>query len=65
MVEANENDRRAIKDNGSAMHRFILLPELSEMLRKKVFKTLFLEMQGCSFLETWLEPNHDGTFPPL
>jgi hypothetical protein len=65
MVEANETDRRAIKNKESAMHRFVLLPDLTEMLRKKVFKTLFLEMQGCSFLETWLEPSHDGTFPPL
>lgn len=37
MVEANEADRRAIKEGSNAMHRFILLPELNEMLRKKVF----------------------------
>ncbi len=37
MEEANEADRKATLENQSAMHRFVLLNELSEMLCKKAY----------------------------
>ena len=47
------------------MHRFKMIEEISELLRKKHIQELFLDMQGCRFLEMWISQNPDSSYPPI
>lgn len=65
MHEACSSDHQAILDGRAALQRFKLTEELQDQLRKKHIQKLFLEMQGCRFIEMWLGLNPDGSFPPI
>ena len=47
------------------MHRFKMINEVQELLKKKHIQDIFLEMQGCRFLEMWIIQNPDNSFPPI
>ena len=42
-----------------------MINEVTSELRKKAIQKSFLEMEGCRFLEMWLNQNPDGSLPPL
>lgn len=54
MHRACVKDYEAIKKEAPAMHRFKMIEEVSELLKKKHIQDVFLEMQGCRFLEMWI-----------
>ena len=65
MHEACLLDIEAIKTKSQALYRFQMIEEVSQLLRKKHIQDLFLEMQGCRFLEMWISQNPDGSYPPI
>ena len=65
MHEACMKDYECIKNDQQAMHRFKMIEEISELLRKKHIQELFLDMQGCRFLEMWISQNPDSSYPPI
>ena len=48
-----------------ALYRFHLCEEISELLKKKHIQEVFLEMNGCRFLEMWISQNPDNSYPPV
>ena len=42
-----------------------MINEVTSELRKKDIQKSFLDMEGCRFLEMWLNQNPDGSLPPL
>ena len=65
MHEACLLDIEAIKTKRQALYRFKMIEEVTQLLRKKHIQDLFLEMQGCRFLEMWISQNPDGSYPPI
>ena len=58
-------DYVAIKDKQPALNRFEMIEEMTKMLKKKHIQKLFLDMNGCRFLEMWLSINPDNSQPPI
>jgi hypothetical protein len=65
MHRACIQDYDCIKKGTAAMHRFKMINEVQELLKKKHIQDIFLEMQGCRFLEMWIIQNPDNSFPPI
>lgn len=58
-------DYEAVKNGQMALNRFELCEEVSELLKKKHVQEVFLQMNGCRFLEMWISQNPDGSHPPV
>ena len=54
MHEACISDYASIKKGVAAMRRFQMIDQVTELLKKKHVQEVFLEMQGCRFLEMWI-----------
>ena len=65
MHEACISDYDSIKKGVAALKRFQMIEQVTELLKKKHVQEVFLEMQGCRFLEMWISQNPDGSFPPV
>jgi hypothetical protein len=65
MHNACLKDYEAVKNKKSAMNRFQLCDEVTQLLKKKHIQDGFLQMNGCRFLEMWISQNPDGSFPPF
>ena len=65
MHEACLLDIEAIKTKRQALYRFKMIEEVRQLLSKKHIQDIFLEMQGCRFLEMWISQNPYGSYPPI
>ena len=65
MHSACIQDYDAIKKEKPAMHRFKMIGEVVELLKKKHIQEVFLELQGCRFLEMWISQNPDNSYPSV
>ena len=65
MHRACIQDYDCIKKGTAAMHRFKMVNEVQDLLKRKHIQDMFLEMQGCRFLEMWIIQNPDNSFPPI